>query len=219
MAFSAFVFDLDGTLLDTLADIALAANTLLERHGWPAHPLDSYRRFVGSGFRMLVRRAMPPDALAGLDEAALDALVREGKELYSAGLWVKTAPYPGVTDALKALSARGCRLAVLSNKPDEQTARLVEHFWPGLFEIVRGGREGVPLKPDPAALLAIVKEFGLAREQVGYVGDSDVDMLTAANAGLFSLGVTWGFRGEAELAAAGAGALIREPGEFARHAV
>lgn len=218
MHFNAFVFDLDGTLLNTLADIAQAANTLLERHGWPPHPLEAYRQFIGNGFARLVRRALPAGVLEQLHDDEVARLVQEGKEHYSARLWTLTKPYEGVPEALHALAARGCRLAVLSNKPDSQTVTLVEHFFPGLFQAVHGSRDGIPLKPDPTSLLSVVDELGVSADKVGYVGDSNVDMLTAANAGLFSMGVCWGFRGEAELVSAGAGALIRQASELLDYA-
>ncbi len=210
----AFLFDLDGTLLDTLADLGSACNRMLEARGWPGHPVDAYRRMIGNGFVKLVERALPPGILEGLGPGDLDGLVAEGKAEYSRHLADATRPYPGMAEAVSRLRARGCRLGVLSNKPDPQTQALVETFFPGLFHAVRGGRQGVPLKPDPAAARAMLGELGADRQETWYVGDSDVDMITARNAGLAAIGVSWGFRGEAEVAAAGASRIVRHPSEL-----
>ena len=210
----AFLFDLDGTLLDTLADLASACNRMLAQHGWPGHPVDAYRRMIGNGFVKLVERALPPDILPALSAGQLDRLVREGKDEYSAHLKDATRPYPGMPEAVAELHARGCRLGVLSNKPDPQTRELVEAFFPGRFHAVHGGRPGVPLKPDPAAAAAMLGELGADRRSAWYVGDSDVDMITARAAGLAAIGVAWGFRGEAEVAGAGAFRVVRHPAEL-----
>ncbi len=214
MSFNALVFDLDGTLLYTLPDIAAAANTMLERHGWPVHPEEAFRRFVGNGFVRLVQRAVPSEVLAALTPEELDALVNEGKALYSANLWTKTRPYEGIVNALRELRAMGLRLAVLSNKPDSQTAPLVEHFFPGLVDIARGARPGVPLKPAPAAVLGLLADMGSEPARACYVGDSDVDILTGLGAGMGACGVAWGFRGEEEVAKAGAMWLCRTPADL-----
>ena len=214
MAFSAFVFDLDGTLLNTLDDLAYACNTMLERHGWPVHPLTSYRQFIGNGFVRLVSRALPKDELEKMDEARLNALIAEGKAIYNESMLCRTVPYDGICSVLKEFAGRGIRLGVVSNKPDAQAQVLIEHFFPSLFAAVHGGRPNVPLKPDPAAVLAALTELGAAKEETAYVGDSSVDMITAANAGLFSIGVSWGFRGEEELRDSGAKAVISRAEEL-----
>ncbi len=211
MPLPALIFDLDGTLLDTLADLAAACNALLARHGWPVHPEASYRRFVGNGFLRLVARALPEKVLASLSEQDLARLVQEGKVLYAAGLMDATRPYPGMPEALDGLARAGVRLGVLSNKPHEQTRALIGHFFPGLFQAVAGGREGVPLKPSPEPLLAMAKELGSAPERTLYAGDSDVDARTAQAAGVRCLGAAWGFRGEAELRACGVRDIFQRP--------
>lgn len=215
----AFLFDLDGTLLDTLADIGYACNTMLAAHGYPVHPDQAYRRMVGNGFGMLVRRALPPDALAELRaalpaEAAVDALVRETRAVYAEHLNDATRPYDGMPQALRELARRGMRLAVFSNKPDEYTRTLVEAHFPGVFAVIRGARADTPLKPDPAGALAVMAALDAPAGQCFYVGDSDVDMHTARNAGMIGVGVGWGFRGLEEVRAAGAVRLVRHPLEL-----
>lgn len=218
MPYTAFIFDLDGTLLDTLGDIACACNTMLQRHGFPVHEENAYRQFVGNGFAILTKRILPKDVLEKLDEEELEKFILEGKALYHAALHDRTKPYDGMPEALAELKKRNVSLAVLSNKPDPETKELVDYFFPGIFSVVHGGRDGVPLKPDPAAVYETMADLGVTKEQCAYVGDSNVDMKTAANAGLFSIGVTWGFRGEAELAESKASALVRRAEELLQYA-
>ena len=210
----AFMFDLDGTLVDTLADIAAACNLLLEAHGWPQHPVEEYRRMVGNGFRTLIRRAVPPEAADGPD-MDLERLAEEGRELYARRLHDAAKPYPGMTEALRELEKRGFLLAVLSNKPDEMTQAMIPRQFPGIaFAQICGGRNDVPLKPDPAGALRLLRRMGVAPEECFYVGDSDVDMKTAKAAGMTPVGVAWGFRGEEEVIAAGATYLARAAGDL-----
>lgn len=207
----AFMFDLDGTLLDTLADIAAACNCLLAAHGWPQHPVAAYRRMVGNGFATLIRRAVPASVLESLDDHALERLVGEGRGLYAQHLHDATVPYPGMRDVLAELARRGFALAVLSNKPDDMTQAVIARQFPAIpFARVCGGRAGMPLKPDPAGALAILHEMNVAPEECFYVGDSDVDMRTAGAAGMVPVGVSWGFRGEEEVRAAGAACVLRQ---------
>ena len=211
----AFIFDLDGTLLDTLEDIGRACNAVLASHGHPAHPLAAYRRMVGNGFGRLVRSALPPAALRDLAPEALDALVDGARLWYGQHMRERTRPYDGMPEALAELARRGLTLAVLSNKPDDLTRTLVSHYFPQIpFADVRGGRSGTPLKPDPAAPRAMLAKLGLEAGQCFYVGDSDVDMLTARNAGMVSVGVAWGFRGLEEVRAAGARHLVTTPAQL-----
>ncbi|HJA78182.1 HAD-IA family hydrolase [uncultured Desulfovibrio sp.] len=215
----AFLFDLDGTLLDTLADIGNACNAMLAAHGYPTHPVEDYRRMIGNGFGMLVRRALPDEALTALraalpDEAAVEALVRETRAIYADHLNDATRPYEGMPQALRELARRGMRLAVFSNKPDEYTRILVEAHFPGVFSVIRGARPDTPLKPDPAGALSVIAATDTTAGQCFYVGDSDVDMLTARNAGMVGVGVGWGFRGLDEVRAAGAERLVRHPLEL-----
>lgn len=211
----AFIFDLDGTLLDTLEDIGRACNAVLAAHGHPAHPLAAYRRMVGNGFDRLVRSALPPAVLRDHAPHALDALVNEARLWYARHMRERTRPYEGIPEALARLARRGLTLAVLSNKPHDLTRALVSHYFPQIpFADVRGGRPGTPLKPDPAAPEAMLAQLNLEAGQCFYVGDSDVDMLTARNAGMVSVGVAWGFRGLEEVRAAGARHLVNTPAQL-----
>ncbi len=201
----AFIFDLDGTLLDSLADLANAVNHALTARGCPAHPEAAYRYFVGNGMRVLVRRAAPPEC----PDADLLALAREVESCYAETWHHCTRPYPGVSDLLRELCRRGVPVGVLSNKPDEFTRRMVAHFFPEVdFFAVYGQREGVPVKPDPTAALQMIAELGMSPDRVYFVGDSRVDMETAVNAGMIPVGVTWGFRPREELLEFGAKYLI-----------
>ncbi|WP_296305188.1 HAD family hydrolase [uncultured Desulfovibrio sp.] len=215
----AFIFDLDGTLLDTLLDIGHACNAMLAAHGYPVHEPEAYRRMVGNGFGKLVRRALPADALAELrarrpHEQAVEDLVRETRAVYAEHLNDATRPYEGMPDALRELAARGMTLAVFSNKPNEYTRLLIDAHFPGVFSVIRGARPDTPLKPDPAGAFAVMAAMDTEPGQCFYVGDSDVDMLTARHAGMTGVGVAWGFRGLEEVRAAGAARLVRHPREL-----
>jgi len=207
MAIKAAIFDLDGTLVDSLADIGGAMNHALEHHGLPAHPIDAYRQFVGEGVHRLAEKALPP-ARQDLKEPVL----AEYRRYYAEHLLHATKPYPGIEALLDALSARGVKLAVLSNKPDPATRTLVQHFfsrWP--LVAVYGERPGVPRKPDPTAALEIAKAAGAAPSECMFIGDSAIDMRTATAAGMLPVAVLWGLRERAELEENGARALVTHP--------
>ena len=213
MRFKAVIFDLDGTLLDSLDDLADSVNAALAARGLATHPREAFRRFVGNGLMTLVRRAAP----SGLADAAVADLVQIGRAEYGRRWDAKSRPYPGVPGMLDALVAGGVRLAMLSNKPDDFTRRIAERFyaaWP--LDPARGALEGVPLKPAPDAALAVARDLGLAPGDILFAGDSDVDVRTAKNAGMFAAGVLWGFRDADELTAAGADKLFATPEELAR---
>lgn len=207
----AILFDLDGTLVDTLTDIATAMNRALRLHGLPEWPVDAYRGLVGDGARALSHRAVRDRA--DLADRVLDAYQR----WYETHSLVESRPYPGVAETLLALSRAGVRLCVLSNKPDADTRRVVEHFFPEIpFVCVRGQLPGVPVKPDPTAAVKIAAQLGLTPGDFLYLGDTAVDMTCARRAGMTPIGALWGFRTAEELRQSGARALLREPRELIR---
>lgn len=213
----AFIFDLDGTLVDSLEDIGQACNDVLASHGYPVHPLPAYRFYVGRGFHKLVNDALPEGEAAKLSSDQLTALIAEARARYGENMCVRTKPYAGITEALHQLADDGHALAVLSNKPDDLTVELVRRYFPDVpFALVRGGREGVPLKPEPDAPLDMLRHMDFLPERSFYVGDSNVDIFTARNAGMISIGVAWGFRGAGELHAAQADHVIDTPVALAR---
>lgn len=202
------VFDLDGTLLNTLEDLAGAANAVCAQNGWPQRPVNEYRYLVGNGIPKLVERFSPPDARTPAQLAAtLDAFLFR----YSCHMQDCTAPYAGILPLLAQLEAEGVQMAVLSNKQDELARQVVRSYFPDCFALVRGALPQVPVKPDPAGVHLLLKELSADPAQTLFVGDSNVDILTAKNTGLDSCGVLWGFRDEAELAAAGADHLAADP--------
>ncbi len=208
----AVMFDLDGTLLDTLEDLGDAANLMLRERGFPEHDYAFYRHAVGDGARMLAMRSLPEDHR---DHATLTDAHSAMCRHYDAGWNIKTRPYDGVLAMIDALVARGAVLAVLSNKPDSGVKKCVEHFLPSdRFAAIRGVLPDGPIKPDPAAALAIVAESEIPSASWLYVGDTNTDMETANAAALFSVGCTWGFRDRAELEAYGAQAIIEHPSEL-----
>jgi phosphoglycolate phosphatase len=210
--YKAVLFDLDGTLLDTLADIANAVNTALASLGFPPHPVEAYRHFVGDGIDVLALRVLPENRRAPADAAAcLAAINRE----YGAGLLVKTRPFSGVSEMLSRCAARGLKLGVVSNKPHELALRSVAASFDGsLFSVILGERKNAPTKPDPTLALEAAAALSVVPGQCLYVGDSGIDMKTAVNAGMFPVGVLWGFRDAAELLASGAKTLIEKPSEL-----
>ncbi|TVQ29571.1 MAG: HAD family hydrolase [Spirochaetaceae bacterium] len=218
MAVRALLFDLDGTLLDTLSDIARVANRVLARHRLPTHATDAYRMMVGSGMRELVCRAVGPgDSGSEPSDALVDRLAAEIKDEYATEPVVLTKPYDGIADALAKLGAiagGAIGFAVLSNKPDPLVRRIVDAFFaPDTFRYAVGQRPGFPAKPDPASLIHLVGLMD-AQGRALYVGDSDVDVQTARAAGVGSVGAAWGFRGRGELEASGADWVIDHPKEL-----
>lgn len=210
--FQAIIFDLDGTLLDTLADIGASVNQMLAEYGFPDHTTDDYRRFIGNGIRMLVTRALP---IEGRSEEMADACVRRARELYWENWNRKTRPYEGITELLDCLKTKGLPLAVLSNKPHDFTVRYVTAYFDKWdFKVVMGQNDHFPVKPDPGSALDIARRMGLSPETFLFVGDSAVDMKTAAAAGMYAVGVAWGFRGPKELRENGCRALVEHPLEI-----
>lgn len=203
------IFDLDGTLIDSLADIAIAANAVLEQFGFAVHPIQDYRIFVGDGVNVLMERIVPGQELT--DEFKMKFLLAWKKE-YSKQWNVQTRPYDGILDLVTELKKGDYRLGVLSNKPQEFTqACVAEFFESDLMKPVWGLCEDRPKKPDPKGALEMASKWGLAPEEILYVGDTSTDMQTAVNAGMWPLGVSWGFRSKQELLAHGARSIIDHP--------
>lgn len=214
MRYKTIIFDLDGTLIDSMADIAVAANRALESLGLPTHPADAYRFFVGDGLAVLARRIVPENAS---DEQA--AQVAETFKHYYEQNWHQTTrPYPGIMDMLELLSGHQINLAVLSNKPDEFTQIYVNRFFPEIdFKLVFGKRASVPKKPAPDAALEIAEELECNPDQCLFVGDTNVDIRTGKAAGMKTMGVTWGFRDRIELEKSGADIIIDTPHQLRDH--
>ena len=212
MCFESILFDLDGTLLDTLEDLGNAANRVLEKYDFPTHPLDTYRYFVGDGAAVLMKRALPENKR---DIDIIGVCVQTFREEYGKGWNVKTRPYDGVSEMLDALTVGGLKMAVLSNKPDEFTKRCVTEFLPKWnFDMVLGQRNSLPLKPDPAGAMEIARCLNVIPSHFIYLGDTAIDMKTAVTAGMYPVGALWGFRTEKELLENGAQALIKRPQEI-----
>lgn len=205
----AALFDLDGTLLDTLEDLADCMNIALAEQGFPPVPLQEHRFMVGDGVRNYALRAIGD---GGLPEPELDRFIARYRDLYAENWAARTRPYDGVEEMLAGLREAGVTLAVLSNKPDGFTRKMVDHYLGGVeFAVVRGAMEGVPLKPAPAAAVAIARQLGVDPGRFLYLGDTDTDMQTARAAGMYAVGVAWGFRPVEELRENGAQAIVAAP--------
>ena len=210
MAYRAAVFDLDGTLLNTLADLADSGNELLASYGMAPHPEPAFRYFVGNGSRKLMERILPGKSPEQIDEA-----LARYKAIYEKHLTAKTTPYAGISETLSALKARGVRMAVCTNKHISAAEALIRKYFPAdTFDAFEGDRPGVPRKPDPAHVRIVLEKMGVMPEETVYLGDSGVDMQTAVNAGALPVGVLWGFREKDELMENGAQILLSKPSEL-----
>lgn len=213
-AYSTVVFDLDGTLLNTLEDLHLSTNAALAEHGLPARSLEEVRRFVGNGIRRLIERAVPTGTDVAEQEAVYDAFCAH----YAAHCEDHTGPYPGIPGLLARLRAADVRLAVVSNKGDFAVQELVARQFPDAFDAVLGESEatGIRRKPAPDMVLAALERMGADRDGMVYIGDSEVDIQTAANVGCPCISCTWGFRSMDELLDAGATTFVDTPDELGR---
>ncbi|MBR3942173.1 MAG: HAD family hydrolase [Clostridia bacterium] len=202
-----FIFDLDGTILDTIHTIAYYVNDALSHFGFPENETKKYNYFAGNGATNLIHRAL---AAHGLDtEDNFNKVYPYYMEQYNKNTLYKTAHFKGLPETLKALKEKGIALAVVSNKPDSTVQPLMPKFFEeGLFDYIFGARENVPLKPDPATVNEVIRLCGVEKQDVVYVGDTGTDMQTGKNAGIFTVGVLWGFRDEKELLENGADVLI-----------
>ena len=204
------IFDLDGTLLDTIDDLADAGNYVCRLHGWPTYTVDAFKLMVGNGIPKLVERFAPQ----GTSQEMLDQAYQEFMDWYGVHKEDKTAPYAGMPEVAKALREAGVSIAVLSNKADVMAGPVVEHYYPGIFPVVQGALPGLPTKPDPTLLYKLMERLGATQEDTLFVGDSNVDIRTAKNGGLTGCGVLWGFRSREELEAAGADVIVSTPQEL-----
>lgn len=206
------IFDLDGTLLNSIDDLAASTNHALQLHGYPQHERAAYRYFVGNGVRKLIERALPEDARQADN---INRLLQDFLAYYQTHKTVYTRPYQGIPETLAQLHAAGIQLAVASNKYHQGTLELIHHYFgEKLFSIVLGQREGIPVKPAPTIVHDILTQTALPANRTLYVGDSGVDMQTATNSRLTSIGVTWGFRPRTELEANSADYIINSPSEL-----
>ena len=210
--YTTFIFDLDGTLLDTLDDLTASVNYALQAHVMPVHSIDDVRRFVGNGVRKLMERAVPD----GADNPLFEEAFATFRQHYMTHSLDTTRPYKGVPETLAALKARGCRLAVVSNKMMAATQSLCSHFFPDTIEVAIGEHEaeGIRKKPAPDTVIAALDALGVGKERAVYVGDSDVDIQTARNSGLPCISVLWGFRDRDFLKQHGAETFISTPDEL-----
>ena len=211
MTYSTYIFDLDGTLLDTLHDLASSVNYALQTHDMPTHSVDAIRGFVGNGVRLLMERAVPD----GAQNPQFEATFATFRQHYMQHSLDTTCPYPGIAEMLHQLKQRGCRLAVVSNKMMAATQDLVRHFFPEI-EVAIGEHEaeGIRKKPAPDTVFQALRQLGVGKEQAVYVGDSDVDLQTARNSGLPCISVLWGFRSRDFLLQHGATTFITHPSEL-----
>ena len=205
------IFDLDGTLLDTIGDLAAAANAVCRENGWPEYTVQAVEGMVGHGIPNLVSRFSPAEAQ---EPQTLERTLAQFNRVYGAHNMELTAPYAGMPELLKKLKAAGVRLAVCSNKADEFSQVIVAHYFPGIFEVIRGNLPGTPVKPDPGVARGILEKLNARPEETLMVGDSDVDIRTGHNAGLKASGVTWGIRSRENLVNAGADFLADTPAEL-----
>ena len=214
MDYRAVLFDLDGTLLDTLKDIADSVNIALAQLGFPEHEVEAYKYFVGNGRIALATRALPEDYR---DQINVDRLAASIEREYSKRWAIHTRAYKGIPDLLQSLSGLYIKMAILSNKPQDSTEETVSRFLSNWrFELVLGAQSSIPMKPDPTSALQIAKQLNIPPMEFLYLGDTDVDMETATAAGMYPIGALWGFRTADELLAGGARELIQYPTDLLR---
>lgn len=209
MNYKAVVFDLDGTLINSVDDLGSAVNRTLQANNLPTHELGEYNKFIGDGAEMMVKRALPEDKR---DEETVKKCLKQFLDDYFENYTVHTKPYPGISSLLDALEKKNIKFAVLTNKPNAVSQKIVEELFPDRhFELVVGQKEGLARKPDPSGALLISKTLRIKPEDIVYLGDSGVDMQTAKSAGMLPVGVLWGFRDFDELKSNGADILIDKP--------
>ncbi len=210
MQFKAVIFDLDGTIINSLEDLCDSVNYVLKNHGFKTHTLDFIRMTIGNGMRNLIRDSLPAEYKS--DDNMVDQCTSELKEYYLSHWNIKTRPYDGIEELFSFLNQNNIPLCVLSNKADKPANIIVNHYFSGFkFAAVCGEKPGIPIKPDPASALAICKDLGINPSEVLLLGDSAQDIITAKNAGMFAAGALWGFRDEKTLMRAGADSVFEKP--------
>lgn len=210
MRYQTAIFDMDGTILETLEDMRNSVNATMDHVGYPRRTTDEVRRFVGNGAAKLIERCVP----GGAEDPKYEEALAFYRDYYDAHDQIKTGPYPGVTDLLRRLRRDGVQIAVVSNKPDEAVRELADHYFPRTFTVAIGHRNGYSVKPAPDSVYEAMMLMGVGREQTVYIGDSEVDIATARNAGLDCIIVTWGFREEHFLREQGAAVLAHDAEEL-----
>ena len=212
--FDTFVFDLDGTLLDTLPDLVVLTNAVLRECGFPERTSAEILSYVGNGVKALMYQAVPQDA----DEEAVEAAMSRWKELYPQYGYRLTKAYAGIPETVAELKRRGARLGVLSNKFDQGVHDVIDAYLPGMFHVKHGECADIPRKPDPTGLLRSIAELGSTPDRTAYVGDSPGDVAVSRNAGTFAIGVAWGYHHADDLRAAGADVVLEDARELLRFA-
>ena len=210
MKYKMIIFDLDGTILDTLEDLFLSTNYALRKSGFPERTIEEVRQFVGNGIRKLIERAVPEQT----PETMINQVHQDFTEYYAQHCADNTKPYPGIPETIRKIRNAGIQTAVVSNKADYAVQTLCADYFPGLFDAVAGEREGIRRKPAPDAVLAVLNALQIPAEQALYIGDSDVDIATAENSGMPCISVEWGFRDREFLIQHGAQNLISAPEEL-----
>ncbi|MCR4614608.1 MAG: HAD-IA family hydrolase [Clostridiales bacterium] len=210
MKYSAVIFDMDGTVLNTLEDLRDSTNFALESFDYPPRSLDEVREFVGDGINMLIRRALP----SGTDEAEFERVLDVFRAHYKTNMMNKTRPYDGIVGAISRMRSEGYKTAVVSNKIEPAAVELCDNMFSGMFDVVVGAVEGRPVKPAPDGVEHALKMLGVSKKDAVFTGDSQVDVQTAKNARLPCIGVTWGFRSRDEIRNAGADFIIDSPEEY-----
>ena len=217
MKYSLAIFDMDGTILNTLDDMTDSLNVILEKYKLPLHTLDEVRFMVGNGIPKLIERAIPQ----GRENSEFDKILADFIAYYEEHCAVKTAPYDGIPECIKTLRAAGIKIAVNTNKVEPAAIALCDDYFPGLFDIISGSRPGMPPKPAPDGIYEILARAGMDGKSGGqkavFIGDSDVDMQTGMNAGLDVIGVDWGFRGKKFLEEHGASVIMMKAQELAEY--